>query len=435
MVRRIVLDNGLKVLLAPRRGTSLVAVCMHYDIGFRSEPPAFSGFAHLFEHLMFQGSGKYPKLAHWNYVQGLGGSINGTTHPDYTDYFQLLPKNGLAEVLAMEADRLDSLVVSDESLGNQRAVVKEEIRTNIMNRAYGGFPWIPLPALLYRTYPNAHNGYGEWSDLDAVTVADAVEFHRTYYVPSNAVLTVSGDFDVPGVLKLIHKLFGVLPSRPRPPAPTLQEPVPERTVRGTHTDVHAPLPALALGYRLPDPGSDLTAYLAHMALCEILACDFSGALHTRLVRDKALAVRVSAGCGLFNSLDARAPDTLAIVVTCRPGVEPEDTVAEIDEELARLAARDTIGALVPGARNRLAARLYRRNADLLAHTRTMGAYELLHGRAELVDELPERVAALDTTSVQRAVTRLLSPSRAVLRLVPRSAPPGRTAGTEVAVAS
>jgi predicted Zn-dependent peptidase len=421
-LRRSTLGNGLRVLLAPIRTAAAVGVSVHYDVGFRSEPVGRSGFAHLFEHLMFQGSAHHPKLEHWRYVQGLGGTANGSTHQDYTDYYQLLPPEGLEHVLAMEADRMGALLISEATLRNQRAVVKEEIRLNVLNRAYGGFPWVPLPALLYRTYRNSHNGYGDFTDLDRATAQDAADFYRTHYVPANAVLTVAGAFDVGATEDLVERFFGPLPARPAPTPSAPPEPPLTRSVHGFVPDAHAPLPALALGYRLPDPATELGAYVARMALCEILTAGHSSVLHETLVRDRALAVRVAAGCGLFNSLDARSPDTLALVVTHHPGTDPDVVLAATDAALSAAADRLSAGSLLLVAARRLATRVRRRSADLLARTRAMGAYELLHGRAELVDDLPERVAAVDHDAIARAMTALLSSPRAELRLVP-----GRTA--------
>jgi predicted Zn-dependent peptidase len=420
-LQQLILNNGLTVLLAPRPVASALAVSVHYGVGFRSEPQGRSGFAHLFEHLMFQGSARYPKLDHWRYVQGLGGVVNGSTHQDYTDYYQLLPRDGLPRILAMEADRMASLLITEENLDNQRTVVKEEIRLNILNRAYGGFPWIPLPALLYRTYPNAHNGYGDFSDLESTTVDEATEFYSTHYVPSNAVLTIAGAFDADRAIALVDRSFGGLPKRPRPARPALDEPRPPRTVRASQVDAHAPLPALAVGYRLPDAATDPDSYLAHMVLWETLAGGSSSPLYTRLVLDRNLAVGLSGGCGLFGPLDARAPDTLAMVVTHHPETDPDAVLTEVDRELAGLSDVRTTRDLAPLAKRRLATRTSRRNADLLAHTRSLGAYQFLYGRGALVDELPERLGGVPADAVADAAGELLTSTRAVLRLTPAQA--------------
>src|ERR687885_2326747 len=195
-LHRETLSNGLRVVLSPDRSAPVVAVGVHYDVGFRSEPQGRTGFAHLFEHLMFQGSESLEKLAHFRQVQGSGGVFNGSTHQDYTDYFEVLPAAALERALFLEADRLRAPKLTAENLRNQVDVVKEEIRLNVLNRPYGGFPWILLPPVLYDTFPNAHNGYGDFVDLEEATLEDAQAFFDRYYAPGNAVLTVSGDFAV-----------------------------------------------------------------------------------------------------------------------------------------------------------------------------------------------------------------------------------------------
>src|SRR5204863_3860956 len=183
-----------------------------------------TGFAHLFEHLMFQGSANLEKLEHFRYVQSSGGMFNGSTHPDFTNYFEALPSNALERGLFLEADRMLSPRITEENLANQIAVVKEEIRVNVLNRPYGGFPWLELPPVLFDTFPNAHNGYGDFVDLESATVDDAAEFFDRYYPPANAVLTVAGDLDPGSTLDLIERHFGDIPARAAPVRPDFAEP-------------------------------------------------------------------------------------------------------------------------------------------------------------------------------------------------------------------
>ena len=228
-LHRVTLPNGLRVVLAPdsSQGGSgpapVVGVSVHYDVGFRSEPEGRTGFAHLFEHLMFQGSESLEKLAHFRHVQGSGGVFNGSTHQDYTDYFQVLPSAALERALFLEADRMRAPKLTEENLRNQVDVVKEEIRLNVLNRPYGGFPWILLPPVLYSTFANAHNGYGDFTDLEQATVDDCAAFFDTFYAPGNAVLTVAGDFDVEHATELVHEHFGDVPAREVRPRPSFAE--------------------------------------------------------------------------------------------------------------------------------------------------------------------------------------------------------------------
>src|ERR1700742_2363209 len=197
-LNRFTLPNGLRVVLAPDKTAPVVGVSVHYDVGFRSEPEGRTGF----EHLMFQGSESLEKLAHFRHVQSSGGTFNGSTHPDYTDYFMVLPSAALERALFLEADRMRAPRITEENLHNQIDVVKEEIRLNVLNRPYGGFPWILLPPVLYDTFPNAHNGYGDFSELELASLDDAAAFFDSYYAPGNAVLTVAGDIDGDEMLRL-----------------------------------------------------------------------------------------------------------------------------------------------------------------------------------------------------------------------------------------
>src|SRR5215510_2525131 len=210
-LERFTLPNGLRVVVSPDRSAPVVGVAVVYDVGIRSEPEGRTGFAHLFEHLMFQGSENLEKLAHFRHVQGAGGTFNGSTHLDYTDYFEILPSNALERALFLEADRMRGPRLTEENLRNQVDVVKEEIRVNVLNRPYGGFPWLKLPPVMFDTYPNAHDGYGSFEDLESATVADAEDFFTKYYAAGNATLSVSGDFEVGKAMKLVEAHFGDVP--------------------------------------------------------------------------------------------------------------------------------------------------------------------------------------------------------------------------------
>src|SRR5690348_13079142 len=173
---------------------------------------------------MFQGSESLEKLAHFRHVQGSGGVFNGSTHQDFTDYFEVLPAAALERALFLEADRMRGPRLTAENLRNQVDVVKEEIRVNVLNRPYGGFPWLKLPPVMFDTFPNAHDGYGSFVDLESAKIADAQSFFERYYAAGNAVLTVSGDIDVATATRLIEQHFGDVPRRPAPERPSFTEP-------------------------------------------------------------------------------------------------------------------------------------------------------------------------------------------------------------------
>ena len=418
-ITRTTLDNGLRVVLAPDRSTGVVGVAVHYDVGFRSEPEGRTGFAHLFEHLMFQGSESLPKLEHFRLVQSSGGLFNGSTHTDYTDYFEVLPSAALERGLFLEADRMRAPKITAENLANQVDVVSEEIRLNVLNRPYGGFPWITLPPVLFDSFANAHNGYGDFVDLRAATVADCADFFETYYTPANAVLTVCGGFDPEIALELIHRHFDDVPYRPAPVRPSFDEPVPTTVRRADHLDPHAPAPALAVGWRLPDPVTDLHGYLAFLTAGSVLSDGESSRLQSTVIARDGLATDIWAGPGLVGGpLDARDPDVFVLGAVHAPGTEAQTVIDAAMVEVDRLAADGPEEIELARSVARFVSGLYRDNDTISVRTRSLGAMELLHGRAELLGELPDLFATVTAQDVA-AAARALDPERcAVLRVLP-----------------
>ncbi|GAA2546246.1 M16 family metallopeptidase [Pseudonocardia hydrocarbonoxydans] len=418
MLHRTTLANGLRVLLVPDPATPVVGVAVHVDVGFRSEPEGRTGFAHLFEHLMFQGSESLEKLAHFRHVQGSGGVFNGSTHQDYTDYFEVLPAAALERALFLEADRLRAPKLTEENLRNQVDVVKEEIRLNVLNRPYGGFPWILLPPVLYDTFPNAHNGYGDFSELEQASLDDAAAFFDTYYAPSNAQVTVAGFLDVDETLRLVEKHFGDIPARPTPVRPSFAEPVPGAERRRSVPDAHAPLPALAMGFRLPDPATDLDGYLAHMLLASVLGEGEAARLQRRLVHADGLVTDISAAAGLMGSLDARDPDTFTVTAVHPGAVDPDRVITAVDEELDKLAAQGPGADELSRQVARWSAGAHQENDRVMYRMLGLGARELLYGRAEITDELPGRLAAVTPAAVSAAAASLRGAGRGVLLVEP-----------------
>ncbi|MEV6624811.1 pitrilysin family protein [Amycolatopsis sp. NPDC051106] len=417
---RYTLDNGLRVVLAPDATAPVVGVSVHYDVGFRSEPEGRTGFAHLFEHLMFQGSESLEKLAHFRHVQSSGGTFNGSTHPDYTDYFEVLPSAALERALFLEADRMRAPKLTAENLANQIDVVKEEIRLNVLNRPYGGFPWITLPPVLYSTFPNAHNGYGGFEDLESATVDDCAAFFDTYYSPANAVLTVAGDFEVGNAKKLIEDHFGDVPHRPAPQRPSFAEPLPTTELRGEVEDPHAPLPALGIGYRMPDPINDIDGYLAYLVLAGVLTDGDGSRLQQRLVHKEPLVVDIGAGAGLFGPFEARDPDTFTITLIHPHEVPRERVLAALDDELEKIAENPPDEQELRKVTARWAASLHSEHDRLVSRTLALGSFELLYGDASLVYRLADRMSAVTSEAVSAAAKALRPDARAVLVVKPAS---------------
>ncbi|ONI77253.1 peptidase M16 [Actinosynnema sp. ALI-1.44] len=412
------LPNGLRVVLAPDTTSPVVGVSVHYDVGFRSEPEGRTGFAHLFEHLMFQGSESLEKLAHFRHVQSSGGTFNGSTHPDYTDYFEVLPSAALERALFLEADRMRAPKLTQENLRNQIDVVKEEIRLNVLNRPYGGFPWILLPPVLYKTFPNAHNGYGDFTDLELASLDDCAAFFDTYYAPGNAVLTVAGDFTVEQARELVERHFGDVPARETPQRPSFAEPPPHGEVRGEHHDPHAPLPALAVGYRMPDPINDLDAYLAHLVLASVLTEGDGARLQQRMVHKEALVTDINAGAGLFGPFEARDPDTFSITAMYSPEVNVDRVLGALDEELELLAGTAPSEQELAKVTARWVSSLHKEHDRLVSRTLGLGSFQLLYGDPGLIYRLPDRIAAVTPQDVSAAAKLLRPDSRAVLQVFP-----------------
>lgn len=417
-ITRATLSNGLRVVVSPDRSAPVVGVAVFYDVGFRSEPEGRTGFAHLFEHLMFQGSANLEKLEHFRYVQSSGGMFNGSTHVDYTNYFEVLPSNALERALFLEADRMLSPRITAENLANQIAVVKEEIRVNVLNRPYGAFPWLVLPPLLFDTFANSHNGYGDFVDLESATIEDAADFFARYYAPANAVLTVAGDLDVEATLALVERHFGAIPARSAPDRPDFGEPRLSAERRSTSVDQHAPIPAVACGYRVPDPINDFPAHLANVLLAEVLSAGDASRLNRRLVQQDQLVTDISAYLGEFGDpFDERDPTTFTVSARYPDRAALERVLGSLDEELDRVAGEGLEPGELDRVRTRMASAMFRELDAVLSRTLNFAKFELLYGRAELAIELPRHLAGIGAGEVSAAAQELRPDRRAVVELI------------------
>src|SRR5213082_941060 len=244
------LPNGLRVVLSPDHTSPTICIGVYYRIGFRIEPRDRTGFAHLFEHMMFQGSQNLGKLQFIRLVQSNGGILNGSTRFDFTNYYEVVPSNTVQTMLWAESDRMKGLAITQENLTNQQGVVKSEVRVNVLNRPYGGFPWLPMPQAANTNWYNAHNFYGDLTDLDAATLDDVQKFFRSYYAPNNAVLVVAGDIDPAQVLSRVKQYFEAIPRQEIPARPDISEPRQDQEKRVSQDDKLATRPALAFAYHV-----------------------------------------------------------------------------------------------------------------------------------------------------------------------------------------
>src|SRR5215467_6354562 len=287
------LSNGLTVVVSEDHSAPTFGLCISYRIGFRLEPRGRSGFAHLFEHMMFQGSANAPKMMHIKLINSSGGVLNGSTHYDLTNYFEAVPSNALERMLWLEADRMRALKVDEENLRNQRDVVKEEVRVNVMNEPYGGFPWLDMPPVAFRNWANAHNFYGDFADLDDASLADVQKFFRTYYLPNNAVLLILGDVKSEEGFSLAEKYFGDIPRGAEPPFADPKEPAQTEERRGHVEEKFGTLPAIAVGYVMPKRRS--ADWCAMALLDQALHGGRAGRIHRELVLEKQIAVEADGG--------------------------------------------------------------------------------------------------------------------------------------------
>ncbi len=333
-VEHTTLGNGLRVVASPDRSAPFVTVGVYYQIGFRLEPRGRSGFAHLFEHMMFQGSENAGKMEHIRLINSSGGLLNGTTNYDITNYFEAVPSNALERVLWLEADRMRALKVDEENLRNQRDVVKEEVRLNVLNQPYGGFPWLDLPPVAFRNWPNAHNFYGDFADLDAATLADVQQFFHTYYAPNNAVLLLLGDLDPAGAFALVRQYFEDIPAQPLPPRADVTEPPQTEERRGEVREKLGPLPAIALGYTMPQRETP-DWYTAAILDC-VLHGGRAGRVYRKLVQEEQIAVDVGGGADL---MDTNGPTQMVTRILHKPEFTSEGTIAVFDEVIEELQRR------------------------------------------------------------------------------------------------
>jgi predicted Zn-dependent peptidase len=344
--------------------------------------------------------------------------FNGSTHFDYTNYYEVLPANALERGLFLEADRMLSPRIDDENMANQIAVVKEEIRVNVMNRPYGGFPWIELPPVLFDTFANAHNGYGGFVDLESASVDDAAGFFDRYYAPANAVLAVAGDLNAESTLELIEKHFAGIAARPAPIRPNFGEPPLSAERRATVHDAHAPLPAVAIGYRVPDPVGRFEEHLANVLLAEILSDGDASRLQRRLVQRDHLVTDISAYLGEFGDpFDERDPTAFVITAHFPDAGSLDRVLATVDEELTEIATIGLRSGELDRVRTRLVSQLLRELDGVLSRTLNAAKYELIHGRAELINELPGRLAEITEDNIRAAAAELRPDRRAVLELI------------------
>ncbi len=417
------LDNGLRVVLSRDTTSPKAVVAVYYNIGFRIEPRDRTGFAHLFEHMMFQGSENLGKMEFIKLVQSNGGVLNGSTRFDFTDYFEIVPSNALETALWAEADRMRGLAINQDNLTNQQGVVKSEVRVNVLNRPYGGFPWLDMPQYANTNWHNAHNFYGDLKDLDAATLADVDAFFKTYYLPSNAVLVVTGDFESAPTLARIRELFGKIPSSPKPTLPDISEPPQEKEKRTTKEDKLASKPALAFGYHAPP--SNTPEYYAMGLLGEILLSGQDSRLYQALVQKNGLTGGVEGGInpGLGTMFNVHGPTLLVGSLFYDKDKSADQILKVIDEEIEKLRSAPVDKATLNRALVKQRSDYY----DILEGTFGFGRADLLacfalfYDDPGMINHVEEQFRKITPEFLQKTAQKYLAPSnRTILLIEPKA---------------
>ncbi len=420
------LPNGLKVVISEDHLAPVVTVGVYYNVGFRVEPKGRTGFAHLFEHMMFQGSANVKKFEHAKYVEANGGSLNGHTDFDYTNYFETLPSNRVEMGLWLESDRMRSLDISEENLKNQQNVVSEEIRVNVLNQPYQLFEWIDLWENSFTNWNNSHNGYGNLAEVNAATIDDVRNFFKTYYAPNNAVLTVVGDVDVDEVKKMVEKHFAGIPAQPVPPRPDLTEPPQTKEKRVSQTDKLANLPALVTGYHIPAQNSP--DFPAMALLVQILQGDDSSRWYQRLVKEKELTLDLTGGLNYFgNEFDYNGPMIMTTRTTYKPGHTADEILAQMDAVIADVAARGVTEKELADAKVRYRSNFYSQLESSFGKTHLLSSLALFRDDPSQINSLLTPFQDVTAAQVKAAAAKyLVSTNRTVIDRVPEAKPSPKT---------
>ena len=410
-VRYHTLDNGLKVILSRDTTAPLVTVAVYYNIGFRIEPRDRTGFAHLFEHMMFQGSQNLGKMEFVRLVQRNGGVLNGSTRFDYTNYFEIIPAHKLETMLWAEADRMRSLDITEENLANQQGVVKNEVKVNVLNTPYGGFPWLDMPQYANENWYNAHNFYGELEDLDAATLDDVADFFARYYAPDNAAVAIVGDFEYDEVLAMVEDHFGgIARSGEEIALPDLSEPRQEEQKIASRSDALATRPGFAFAYHVPPR---LTPEWYAMGLLDqILLQGEDSRLHQALVKEHGITSSVDGGINAFlgNMFNYKGPMLWQAFFIHDQDVGEESIFGILDAVIERVRTEPVDAATLERAKVKWRSGFY----DTITDNFGFGRADLLASLA-LFDDEPQLINEFEKAIVNVTPELILATAREYLR--------------------
>jgi len=425
------LDNGLKVVMSPDPTAPIATLAVYYNIGFRIEPRDRTGFAHLFEHMMFQGSENLGKMEFIRLVQSNGGVLNGSTRFDFTNYFEIVPAHKLQTMLWAEADRMRGLEITQENLTNQQGVVKNEVKVNVLNRPYGGFPWLDMPQIANKNWYNAHNFYGELDDLDAATLEDVQSFFDTYYAPNNAALVIVGDFEPEQAMAWVDEYFGDIPLADVPGLPDLSEPRQESEIRVQKTDSLANRPALAFAYHVP---SRNTPEWYAMGLLDLILLQGDDALiHEALVRERGMTGSVGGGInvGLGHMLNYNGPMLWTASLFHDSDTSADAILAVVDSVIEGVRSAPLDEATLDRARIKVRSRIYDATASFFGFGRAdlLASFALFDDDPGRINHLEEEFAKVTPELLRATAQEYLRPTnRSVLEVLPGAPPAAAEAG-------
>jgi zinc protease len=407
------LKNGLRVITVEDHTAPVIALAITYNVGSRNERQGRTGFAHLFEHMMFKGSENVGTGEHFYLIFNNGGNMNGTTNEDRTNYFEALPANQLDLALFLEADRMKSLVISKENLDNQRNAVQEERRLGVDNQPYGKTGEVQQE-LLYDNFAYKHTTIGSMEDLNAASVEDVSSFFKMYYAPNNAVLTLVGDFNTSDALKKIKQSFEGIPSQPTPPSVDMTEPEQKAERRTTVEDALARLPQIDIAFKAV-PGNTADFY-ALQVLSASLQSGQSSRLYQKLVKEKEMATNVG---GFMD--EKRGVGALYISATLKQGTKPADVEAVIYDEIERLKKEGIADWELQKAKNNTRRNFINNMQNSLSRAINMGIYTVYYNEPNLINTRLDKVAAVQIADVGRVANKYLTAAnRTVVITMPKS---------------
>jgi len=411
------LPNGLRVILSEDHTAPTYSIAITYNAGSRDEKPGLTGFAHLFEHMMFQGSENVGKGEHLIIVENNGGNVNGNTTSDRTMYFETLPANQVDLGLFLEADRMRSLAVTQANLDNQRATVEEEKRQRYDNQPYG-HTYEALIDTMYDNFAYKHTTIGSMEDLDKASLKDVSGFFRTYYAPNNAVLSLVGDFDSVEVMKKINKYFDDIPQQTPPPAPDMTEP--KQTAERTKTieDSLAQLTRLDIAFHAP--AGDTADWFPLYVAGEIMTTGQSSRLYQIMVKEKQLITSISGG-----SDERRGPGMFEFTMTLRPGKDPAEVEKVLYDEIERIKNEPVTDDELAKVRMAIRRNEAEEIEDTVDRAQTLGEYAVFFNDPGLINTFGKKVEAVTKAQVQQAAkTYLIPTNRTVIVTVPKAKGPG-----------